>query len=336
MNPTPPHSTRQVLLAARPEGALTLDAFRTVEVDLPAPGPGQVVVRNSHLSLGAVMREQMEADANLPDALPIFRVGEPLEAFAVGTVVAGAADDLPVGTTVVYGSPWAEYAVTSAAVPLPADSLPEPQYAFATGNVATALLGVRDGARVGDGDVVLVTGAAGGVGSMAGQIARKLGAARVVGTAGSAAKCSWLVDELGFDAAVGHRSDSFLDELRAAAPEGFSVVVDLVGGAQFETAVELAAPHARIAVLGALAAQSGGGWPRFDTQTAIMKGLHVSGFALAHAPHLMAEAPALFGRWLGEGMVYPNTVVDGGLDAAPQALIDLLAGAYTGSVSVRL
>lgn len=335
MNEPRPTSTRQVHLAARPRGELTLDAFRTVDVPLRAPEPGEVVVRNSHLALGAVMREQMDADANLPDALPVYRVGEPLDAFAVGTVVESADDARPVGTVVAHASPWAEYAVAGEAFPVPAD-LPGPPYALATGNVATALLGVRDGARVGAGDVVLVTGAAGGVGSLAGQIASKLGAARVIGTAGSAAKCAWLVDELGFDAAVDHRSDSLVDDLRAAAPDGITVLVDLTGGPAFEAAVEIAAPHARIAVLGALAAQSGGPWPRLHTQTVIMKGLEVRGFALAHAPHLLGEAPGLFAQWLAEGMVYPHTVVPTGLDGAPQALMDLLGGSFTGSVSVAL
>lgn len=236
------------------------------------------------------MREQMDADANLPDALPVYQVGEPLDAFAVGTVVESADDALPVGTTVAHSSPWAEYAVSGAAFPVPA-GLPGPQYAFASGNVATALLGVRDGARVGAGDVVLVSGAAGGVGSLAGQIATKLGAERVIGTAGSAAKCAWLVDDLGFDAAVDHRSATFDEDLRAAAPDGITVFVDLTGGPVFEAAVRLAVPHARIAVLGALAAQSGAPGPRLDTQTLIMKGLEVRGFALAHAPHLLGEAP---------------------------------------------
>lgn len=244
-----PTTTRQIHLASRPIGRLTLENFRAVEVPLPAPEPGQVVVRNVRLGLGAVMREQMDADANLPDALPLFRVGEPLTAFAVGTVVASRDDDLPVGTTVAHGSPWAEFAVTAQAFALPA--LPEPQYGLAAGNVATALLGVREGAKVTDGDVVLVSGAAGGVGSLAGQIAKEFGAARVIGTAGSAAKCARLVDELGFDTAVNHWSETFLDDLRGAAPDGITVYVDLVGGAQFEAALEVAVPHARFAVRGA-------------------------------------------------------------------------------------
>jgi NADPH-dependent curcumin reductase CurA len=99
----------------------------------------------------------------------------------------------------------------------------------------------------------------------------------------------------------------------------------------------VAATHARFAVGGALAAQQGGAaWPRFDTQTAMLEDLTVKGYALANGLHTLGEWPALFGRWLDEGMVYPHTIVDGGLDAAPQALIDLMGGAFTGNVVVAL
>ncbi len=335
--PQLPTTTRQVHLASRPTGRLTTGHLRLVEVPLRGPEPGEVVVRNSHLALGAVMRERMERDADLPPALAPYEVGGPLRGHAVGTVVASARDGVPVGTTVVHDSPWAELAPTAHAVPVPEDALPAPWYHLATGSGATALLGVRDVARVGDGDVVLVSGAAGGVGSLAGQIARRLGAARVIGTAGSAAKCDWLVSELGYDAAVDHHTPDLVGELRRAAPDGVDVYVDLVGGTQFEAAVQVAATHARFAVGGALATQQGGAaWPRFDTQTAMLKDLTVRGYALAHGRHVMGEWPALFGRWLAEGMVFPHTVVPGGLDAAPQAMVDLLRGAFTGSVFVAL
>ncbi|WP_106192515.1 MDR family NADP-dependent oxidoreductase [Umezawaea tangerina] len=332
-----PDRARAVHLVARPDGPLTTDAFRGVEVPVPDPGPGHVLVRTGHLGVAAVMRERMDLDGDLP--VPPYALDEPMSGPAVGTVVASRAEAVPVGALVAYWGPWAEYAevAVEAARVLDPALLPAPQYHLATANGATALHGVRDVAGVGRGDVVLVSGAAGGVGSLAGQIARRLGAARVIGTAGSAAKCRWLVDELGFDAAVDHHVDDLAGALREHAPDGVTVYLDLVGGAQFEAAVAVAATHARFAVGGALSTQQAGApWPRFDTGAAIVKALAVRGFALVHAPQVLGEWPALFRRWLAEGMTFPHTSVDGGLPVLPDTLVALLAGHHRGHVSVRM
>ena len=334
---TIPGRARAVHLVARPEGRLTTAVFREVEVPVPVPGPGHVLVRAENLGVAAVMRERMDVDSDLP--VPPYALGEPPIGPAVGTVVVSPVDAVPVGTPVGYWGPWAEYAEVAADAVLVLDPglLPAPHYHLATPNGATALHGLRDVAGVGEGDVVLVSGAAGGVGSLAGQIARRLGAARVIGTAGSAEKCRWLVDELGFDAAVDHHVDDLVGALRAHAPDGISVYLDLVGGAQFEAAVAVAATRARIAVGGALATQQAGApWPRLDTRTAIVKGLTIQGFTLFRAPHVLGEWPALFGRWLAEGMSYPHTVVDGGLRDLPRAVVDLVDGRHRGHVSVRV
>jgi NADPH-dependent curcumin reductase CurA len=332
-----PDRTRTIHLVARPSGALTADVLRTVEVPVTPPAPGRLLVRVEHLGLAAVLRERMDPDADLP--FPPFALDEPPSGPLVGTVLLPDAGSVPVGALVAFQGPWAEYAEVDASAVQVLDPalLPSPEYHLATGNGATALLGIRDVAAVGDGDVVLVTGAAGGVGSLAGQIARRLGATRVIGTAGSAEKCRWLVEELGFDVALDYHDDGFASALRDAAPDGVTAALDLVGGTQLEAVVATAAPHARIAIGGALATQqSGAPWPRIDTQQVLLKGLHLRGFALFHAPHVLGEWPTLFRRWLDEGLVFPHTVVDGGLEAAPQALVDLLAGRFRGHVSVRL
>lgn len=333
--PDIPQTAREVHLAARPGTTLTGDEFRLVDRPLAPPEPGHVIVRNEYLGIAAVVRELMQAQSTVP--MPQFELDRPLTGATVGTVVAGSADGVEVGDLVTLGGPWADYTDTTDVTVLDRDALPEPYYHLATGNGATALYGVRDVAGVTEGDVVLVSGAAGGVGALAGQIARRLGAARVVGTAGSPEKCRWLVDELGFDEAVDYHDDDLAGTLRGVAPDGISVYFDLVGGHQFEVAVEVAATHARFAVGGALATQQAGApWPRLDTQAAMVKDLTIRGFALLHGRHVFADWTPLFSRWLGEGLVYPSTVVDGGIDAAPAAMVDLIAGRFTGNVAVRL
>ncbi|WP_020502226.1 MDR family NADP-dependent oxidoreductase [Sciscionella marina] len=329
-----PQTAREVHLAARPQGKLTSEEFRLVEVPLAPPEPGRVLVRNEYLGIVAALRPLMDPESEIP--LPQFALDRPLRSDTVGRVAATGVPHIRVGDLVLFRGPWADYADTTEATVLDPAALPEPCYHLAIRNGATALLGMRDIAGVTEGDTVLVSGAAGGVGSLAGQIARRLGAARVIGTAGSAAKCRWLVEELGFDEAIDYHDGDLVTRLRAAAPEGISVYFDLVGGAQFEAAVECAADHARFAVCGALATRAGAPWPRLDTGTAVVKDLTVRGFALHHGWHAFTEWTPLFSHWLGEGLVYPHTVVDGGIEAAPRALRDLLDGRFTGNVSVRL
>lgn len=332
--PQIPATTTEVRLASRPSNELSLEHFEFLDVPVERPGPGQVLVRSEYLGLGAVMRELMNADADLP--MPTFQIGAPLWGSLVGTVVESARDGVSAGDLVTFRGPWAGYAVTDQVQVVDRNALPQPYFHLSNG--PTALLGVKDIAEVGDGDVVFVSGAAGGVGSMAGQIARNLGAAKVIGSAGSQRKCDYLVDELRFDAAVNYRDGDLAKRLRELAPDGITAFIDLVGGEQFEAAVAAAAPHARFAVGGALAAQqSGASWPRLDTQTAIIKNLRITAFALAFGLHAFAEWPPLFGKWLAEGtFVYPHTLVDGGIGAAPQGLIDLLDGKFTGNVVVRI
>lgn len=199
---------------------------------------------------------------------------------------------------------------------------------------------MADIAEVGPGDTVYVSGAAGGVGSLAGQIARCRGAERVIGAAGSKAKTEYLVDELGYDAAFDYHDGPVLDRLRELAPDGIDVFFDNVGGEQFEAAVAAAAPGARFALCGALSGQVGdseGAFPRLDVMTAIRKQLRIRPFATFHTPDQIEAWNSHFAGWTSEGrFVAAQTVVEGGLPAAPQALIDLLSGAHTGNVAVRL
>ncbi|MCY7344086.1 MAG: NADP-dependent oxidoreductase [Pseudonocardia sp.] len=331
-----PTTVTEVRLAQHLTDKLTLDNFDVVQVPLREPGAGEVVVRHDLMQLAAVMPDLMREGVEIP--MPPFVVGEPLGAGGVGTVVASNSDDLPVGTTVYTGT-WAEYSVGPAEEYWPLDTsvVPGPEYLLNQGT--TAYYGMVDIAQVGEGDVVYVSGAAGGVGSLAGQIAKHRGAAKVIGSAGSAGKVAYLVEELGFDAAFDYRDGPIIDQLRTHAPDGITVFFDCVGGEQFEAAVQAAQPNARFALCGALSGQVGGSdgaFPKLDLMTAIVRHLTLRPFACHHTPEQMEAWNTAFATWMGEGtFVYPHTVVDATLAEAPQTLLDYLSGAYKGNTAIR-
>lgn len=336
MSTTLPTAVTEVRLAKHLTDKLTLDNFDVVQVPLREPGPGEVVVRHDYMQLAAVIPDLMRENVEI--AMPPFVIGEPLGAGGVGTVVASNSDDLAVGTTVYTGT-WAEYSVGPAEEYFPLDTsmVPGPEYFLSQG--VTAYYGMVDVAQVGEGDVVYVSGAAGGVGSLAGQIAKHRGAAKVIGSAGSQSKVDYLVDELGFDAAFDYHDGPVVDQLRKHAPDGISVFFDCVGGEQFEAAVQVAQQDARFALCGALSGQIGGtdgAFPKLDVMKAIVRNLTLRPFACYHTEEQMEAWNTAFGTWMSEGtFVYPHTVVDATLTEAPQTLLDYLAGAYRGNTAIR-
>lgn len=328
---------RVILTRHRTSTEPAADLTSTDKIELPDLQGGDVLVRATHLQLTAAMADLMRADPGLP--MPGFALGEAMWAPTVGLVVESRDPALPVGTAVVYRAGWQDQVIlpAGAAHPLPAD-LPEPHHALNQG--VTAYHGMVDIAEVTPEDVVFVSGAAGGVGSMAGQIAKALGARMVIGSAGSAAKVAYLTEELGFDAAINYRDGEIAAQLRALAPEGITVFYDNIGGATFEAAVQAAAHGARFALCGALAGQlddSVGAHPRLDVMTAIVKELVIKPFSTRHSPEQIQAWHAHYGRWLAEGkIVYSGTVLAGGIDAAPRVLDELLAGRHRGNVILRI
>ena len=257
-----------------------------------------------------------------------------------GTVVRSGSPLHAVGDLVEHFNGWREYAVGTAHEFFPRDRslLPGPEYFLSQG--PTAWHGMAETAQVAEGDVVFVSGATNGVGALAGQIAKLKGAARVIGSTGSKEKIDFLVDELGFDAAFDYHEGPVAEQLAKLAPDGVNVVFDNVGGEQFEAAVQVAAPGARFALCGALAGQHGsddGGRPRLALMSAITKSLTLRGFATLHTPDQIDEWNAQFGAWLREGrIVFPHTVVEGGVAALPETFVALLERKYSGTVVVKL
>lgn len=335
---TTPDTMWEVRLAKHLKGDLGTDTFDLIQVPTPEPATGEVLVRTDYLGLSVAYLEMLRADSRLP--IPPWEVGQRIGGGAVGTVVRSISADLAVGDRVCTMAGWCEYSAGPADqyLKLDPDLFPSPVHYLSQG--PTAYYGMSEIAKAGAGDVVFVSGAAGGVGSLAGQIAKCRGAAKVIGSAGSQAKIDYLVDELGFDAAFDYHDGPVLDHLRDLAPEGITVFFDNVGGEQFDAAVEAAAPGARFALCGALATQIGDHEDRFpepDLAAAAAKGIEVLPFSTYHTPEQVAAWTERFSTWLSEDrFVFPHTIVEGGLSAAPQALVSLLKGSYKGNVSVRV
>lgn len=307
-----------------------------VAVELAEPGSGAVLVRNTHLQLTAVMADLMRSEPELP--MPGYELGAPLWAPAIGVVVDSHNPDLPTGAVVHHRSGWQDFAVLPAGQAFPVDpDLPEPKYALNQG--VTAYHGMVDIADVQLGDIVFVSGAAGGVGSMAGQIAKALGAERVIGSAGGPEKAAYLVDYLGYDVGIDYRTGDFAGQLHKAAPEGIDVFFDLVGGEAFEAAVDAAAPSARLALCGAVSGQlddGDGAHPRLNIMRAIVKELVIRPFSTRHSPDQIRAWNEHYACWLAEGkIVYPHTTVPASLDGSAAVLDGLLAGDYRGTVLVE-
>ncbi|GAB2914440.1 NADP-dependent oxidoreductase [Streptomyces mayteni] len=260
----------------------------------------------------------------------------------MGEVVAlgPGASGLAPGDMVQHGLGWREYAVLDAAAVQPLDPTVFDDPAAHLSQAATAWIAVTRGAEVRDGDTVLVTGAAGGVGALTGQFARLRGAGRVIGTTGSAAKGERLVAELGYDDVVLRGGEEpFEERLRAAAPDGIDVVLDLVGGEQLTAALALAGPRARVALLGAMSVQATGGMRssvEVDTWSLLARGITLRGVPGYHHLDVVAEGLREFGDGLRAGrLAFPHVRL-AGLDRAPAALRELLAGRHLGSVLVEV
>ncbi|MGG2461173.1 MDR family NADP-dependent oxidoreductase [Streptomyces sp. RGM 3693] len=332
-----PATHREVRLATRPQGPLSAGHFRTVEAPVPEAGSGQVLVRNRLMSVTAVMDTLVRGNPDLP--MPSYEPGEVLGGPAIGVVIAAPGTGLEPGDLIAHNGGWREYAVIDEtdAQRLDAGALPDVAAHLSQG--LTAWLGIVRGAEVRPGDTVLVTAAAGGVGSLAGQFARLRGAARVIGTTSSRHKGTYLVEELGYDAVVTRDAGPIEDQLRKAAPAGIDAVFDNVGGEQLLAALALARRGARVGLVGTLSGQMSGGFTApvgIDTGALILRGITLRGMSGSDHLDAIPQWFEEFSRGLHEGtLTFPHTRLSG-IDQAPRALCELLEGRHVGAVLVEL
>jgi NADPH-dependent curcumin reductase CurA len=330
-------ASREIHLAARPVGEPKPADFELAEVELPDPGPGEILVRNTWMSVDPYMRGRMN---DVRSYVQPFEIGSPLEGGAVGEVVASEAEEVPVGQQVLHQLGWREYALlpASAARSIDTGIAPDSAYLGVLGMPGlTAYVGLLDIAELRDGDIVFVSAAAGAVGSLAGQLAKARGS-RVIGSAGSAEKVEYLIHELGFDAAFNYRDGDVSDLLARAAPDGIDVYFDNVGGDHLEAAISSMRQRGRIAMCGAIAVYNATERPPGPSNLplAIGKRLTLRGFIITDHFDRFPEFAREVGGLLREGKVrYRESVVEG-IENAPDAFIGLLRGENLGKMLVRL
>jgi len=334
---TGPRTSRQVRLRERPVGYPGPETWDVGTVEVPAPGPGELLVAVSHLSLDPAMRGWLN---DVRSYVPPVGIGEVMRAGAVGTVVASRHPDFAVGDTVTGTFGVTEYALTDGegVVRVDLGLAPAPTWLGALGMPGmTAYFGLLDVGRVRSGDTVLVSGAAGAVGSVAGQIAKALGCT-VVGIAGGPEKCAWLTS-IGFDAAIDYKSDNVLRRLREVAPDGVDVFFDNVGGDTLDAGLANLSRGARVVICGAISGYNETSLPPGPRRymSLLVFRASMTGFVVFDYEDRYAEARERIAGWLADGTVVAReTVLPGGVDAFPEALLGLYAGVNTGKLVLEV
>ena len=327
---------RQWLYARQPRGKIGPDTFQWTETAIPAPRDGEVLVRTRMLSLDPANRAWMMGKT-YRDAL---EPGQVMSGFAIGEVVESKAGGLEPGDIVEGDWGWQDYAalparrLTRRTTRAPLEHLVGPL--SITG--LTAYFGLLEVGQPKPGDTVLVSAAAGAVGTMVGQIA-KLAGCRVVGTAGGQGKCDWLVRELGFDAAVDYKAGGVRRALAAVCPGGVDVYFDNTGGPVLEAALSLMNLRGRVVCCGNVSqydVEKPAPGPMAVPGLVVTKRLRMEGFVVMDFFDQREPAEARLAQWVADGRIKAIVDIVDGLEKAPQALIDLFEGRNRGKRAVRV
>jgi len=332
------NTNREWRLAARPDGEPDTDCFELRETDVPTPEPGELLVRTRYLSVDPYMRGRMRDAESYAEP---WDVGDALKGGVVGEVVESASDAYDAGDLVTGEGTWSDYATLDADDVAPVDpTVADPEaYLGVLGMPGrTAYFGLLEVGEPKPGDTVVVSGAAGAVGSVVGQIAKRNGC-HVVGFAGTEEKTEWLTEDLGFDAAINYKTtDDYGDALDAAAPDGVDVYFDNVGGPITDAVFTKLNLDARVAVCGQISHYNDEEvptgprkLPQIIAPRAKVEGLLVSDFATR-----FEDASERLGEWVAAGELrHRETVVDG-LENAPDAFLGLFAGDNIGKQVVQV
>lgn len=333
---------RKIVLNSRPVGAPTTENFRLEKGVAPVPSDGEVLLRTLYLSLDPYMRGRMN---DAPSYAPPVPVGATMIGGTVSRVEKSLHPDYQSGDLVLGFNGWQDYAVSDGTGLTKLDPrMPQPSLALGALGMPgfTAYMGLLDIGQPKAGETVVVAAASGAVGSVVGQIA-KLKSCRMVGIAGGAEKCRWVVDELGFDACIDHHSADFNQRLATACPKGIDVYFESVGGKVFDAVLPLLNPAARIPLCGLIAHYNDTELPAGPdrlgllTRTLLTKRIKMQGFIIFDDyGHRYDEFYSQMSAWINESkIIFREDIVDG-LENAPQAFIGLLEGKNFGKLIIRV
>jgi NADPH-dependent curcumin reductase CurA len=325
----------QVLLDHRPTGKVSPANFRVVETPVPTPGPGEVLVRHSFLSLDPYMRGRVNDAKSY--AKP-QEIGAVMGGGTVGIVEASNNPRFHPGDAVVGMGGWQRYSLSDGAMLRMVDvkAVPIQAYLGSLGMPGvTAWYGLNRIVEPKAGETVLVSAATGAVGSVVGQLA-KLAGARTVGIAGGPEKCAYAVKELGYDVCVDHKSANFADELKAALPNGIDGLFENVGGEPFQQGLRRLNDFSRVAVCGLIASYEGAVTALPDMRIFLVRRFKMEGFIVSDHMDLWPQAIGeLASLAAAKKLTWRETIRDG-LENTPQALIDLLDGQNFGKMLVKV
>jgi len=333
-------NNRQYYLASRPRGAPTPADVPLRDVPLAEPGPGEVVLRNLYISLDPAIRGWMGDDPNYIEPIAI---GDPVRSSVIGRVVASESADFAVGDVAMTMGGWELYTTVPANMLNKLEEhagIPLSYYLGVLGPTGlTAYFGLLEVGRPQAGETVLVSAAAGAVGSIVGQIAKMRGC-RVVGMAGSAAKCAWLRDDLGFDAVINYREcEGYESAIRAACPDGVDVYFDNVGGDILDAALACLNKFARVAVCGWISTYNIAGAPGPSARNLwqlVANSVTLQGFVVLDYSERFGEGIAQLAEWvMADKLKFREEVIDG-LDSVLPAFLKLFDGSNKGKLVVRL
>mgnify|MGYP006169722615 CR=1 FL=1 len=333
---------QRIVLASRPVGAPTPENFRLEREALPDLAEGQVLLKTLYLSLDPYMRGRM---SDAPSYAAPVEIGEVMTGGAVSRVERSLNPKFQEGDLVVGATGWQSHSISDgrALIPLPS-GLPSPSMALGVLGMPgmTAYMGLMDIGQPQAGETLVVAAASGAVGSVVGQVA-KIKGLNVIGVAGGADKCRYVVDELGFDACLDHKAEDFAEQLARACGDGIDIYFENVGGKVFDAVLPLLKPKARIPVCGLIAqynateAPAGPDRMPLLQRTLLTKRVRMQGFIVfddygdRHSEFFKAMAP-----WVREGKVKFREDVADGLEQAPEAFIGLLEGRNFGKLVVRV
>ena len=326
----------QCTLANRPTGWVKESDFKIVETDIPKPGTGQVLVKNLYLSLDPYMRGRMNAG---PSYAANVEIGGVMVGGTVGEVMESSNPKFKSGDTVSGYFGWQQYGVSSGNELQKVDPklVPLPAYLGAVGMPGlTAWWGLLDIGAPKAGETVVVSAAAGAVGSIVGQIA-KIKGCRAVGIAGGKAKCDLVVKEFGFDACVDYKGGNLAKDLRAAAPKGIDIYFENVGGVILETIALQLNPFARIPLCGLISQYNEVKPHGLDNLVMLLiNRVKLQGFIVSDFAAQSGKAVEELAGWVRDGKVKYRETIANGIESAPRAFLGLLKGENIGKQLVKL